>query len=175
MKLATINANKRGAVDTLLIQVADRLTNDGLKLLGALSSDEYSNPHKECNCALNLLPDGPVVRITQDLGDGSTACQMDAGAMADAVGIAETRFDDQVADFVLLNKFGLQEAKGGGFRSLISKAVEHDVPVLLGLSETHKAAFEQFTDSMAIALPTEEEAVVSWCWDVIRSCPTPAQ
>ncbi|MBA3909473.1 MAG: 3-dehydroquinate dehydratase [Rhodobacter sp.] len=168
MALASVNVPGRGATDRLLAKVAARLSDDGVRVVGALHPTAEDSDGSTCNCDLWLLPDGPKVRITQDLGAGSTACRMDAGAMEDAVGLATTRFVASGADIVVLNKFGLSEAEGRGFRSLIAEALGRGVPVLTGLSETHRAAFERYADGMAIALPPDEEAILAWCRTIAR-------
>lgn len=167
MILASVTGRGRGDTDRLLAAVADQLARDGVRLVGALRpvSPEVGSGH--CDSDLWLLPNGPTVRITQDLGAGSTACRMDAGAFEDAVGLAMGRFQADGADLVILNKFGLGEAEGRGFRALVAVALEQGVPVLTGVSETHRAAFETFAEGMEIYLVPEEDAILDWCRSVI--------
>ncbi|KQI73693.1 hypothetical protein AN191_02135 [Loktanella sp. 5RATIMAR09] len=172
--LASITPTARGAADQLLTYAVKRLGNDGVKVLGALRDFGQSNASEQCDSALRLLPDGPVVRITQDLGKGSTACKMDAGALEDAVGIAVTRLAVEGADLVVLNKFGLREAEGHGFRPLIANALASGIPVLLGVSDTHRAAFDRFADGMATTLTPDEEAILTWCKTAIVPRPDAA-
>lgn len=166
---ASVTTQKHGATDYLLSSVVTRLSDDGIYVLGALRVLAHNGEKQECESTLKLLPDGPDVRITQDLGPESTACRMDASALEHAVGIATSRLAAEGADLIVLNKFGLREAEGHGFRSLIAEAIERGVPVLLGLSNTHRAAFEQFADGMATTLPADEDALVSWCKAAVRS------
>lgn len=93
---------------------------------------------------------------------------MDAGAIEEAVGLATARLVAEGGDLVVLNKFGLSETEGRGFRSLIAEALGRGLPVLIGLSETHRPAFERFADDMATALPPTEEAVLEWCRETMR-------
>jgi len=60
---------------------------------------------------------------------------MDAGALEEAVGIALARLAEDGADLIVLNKFGLSETQGRGFRALIVDALGRDVPVLVGLTD----------------------------------------
>lgn len=165
MQLACVTSQGRGETDRLLAAVADRLAREGVRLVGALRPvGAGSGP---CDSDLLLLPDGPIQRITQDLGAGSVACRMDAGAFETAVGLALSRLQAGGADLVILNKFGLAEAEGRGFRALIAEALGQGVPVLTGLSETHRAAFDRFAGGMASPLPPEEEAILGWCRSVL--------
>lgn len=161
--LASVMVPGRGATDALLGAVVDRLQADGVRIVGALRAAGEPGGAGHCDSDLRLLPEGPVVRITQDLGAGSSACRMDAGALEDAVGQALTRLRNEGADLVVLNKFGLSEAEGRGFRALIAEALGRDIPVLTGLSDTHRPAFERYADGMAQALDPSERAVAGWC------------
>ena len=163
MRLAGVTVEGRGGTDRLLDAVADRLTRDGVRLVGALRAASPDAGSGSCDCDLWLLPNGPRWRITQDLGPGATACRMDAGAFEEAVGLAMSRLRAGRADLVILNKFGLSEAEGRGFRALISEALARGVPVLTGLSETHRAAFDRYADGMATILTPTEAAVTDWC------------
>jgi len=134
-----------------------------VRTVGALRAAPAIAGTGDCESDLWLLPDGPVARITQKLGTGSIACRMDAGAFEDAVGLASTRLKADGADLVILNKFGLSEAEGRGFRALIAEALGIGLPVLIGLSPTHRVAFERFSGGLAISLPPYEGAILAWC------------
>lgn len=162
MSFACVAAAGRGATDHLLANVAARLMQDGVRIVGALRATEPKDSSGGCDCDLWLLPDGPRARITQDLGAGSTACRMDAGAMEEAAGLVGARLAAGGADLVLLNKFGLSEAEGRGFRHLIAEALGRGVPVLTGVSEAHRAAFDGFADGSATELSPDEDAVLAW-------------
>ncbi|MCD9149060.1 DUF2478 domain-containing protein [Pseudophaeobacter flagellatus] len=163
MRLAGITGQTRGAAEVLLTAVAERLTNDGVRLVGALCPAIPDGGSGHCNSDLWLLPRGPLMRITQDLGQGSTACRMDASAFEEAVGQITSRLQAGAVDLVLLNKFGLQEAEGRGLRPLIAEALDKGVPVLTGVPETHRASFAQFAGGMDTHLPPEEDAILAWC------------
>lgn len=167
MRLAGVTGQRRGDTDRLLAAVAGRLARDDVRLVGALRAASPDAGSGSCDCDLWLLPDGPRWRITQDLGPGATACRMDAGAFEEAVGLAMSRLQAGGADLVILNKFGLSEAEGRGFRALIADALGRDVPVLTGLSDTHRAAFERFAAGMATHLAPETDAILDWCRAVV--------
>lgn len=163
MKLATLTGTQPGETDSLLTSVVARLKQDGVRMLGAVRANEEDTRAEFCESTLALLPDGPLIRITQDLGAGSSACRLDAGALEQAVGLATARLASDGADLVVLNKFGLSEAEGNGFRTFIANAIAQDIPVLVGLSDTHRAAFDTFADGMSVALKPEEAAILDWC------------
>ena len=169
MVLASVMSNGRGATDRLLAGVVERLTADGIRIAGALRAPRQEESADFCNCDLMLLPEGPVVSISQDLGTGSNACRLDAGALEQAVGLLTARVATESVDIFVLNKFGLSEAEGRGFRALIAELLGREIPVLIGLSDAHRVAFEHFSGGMASTLPPDEEAILTWCRAMIRS------
>jgi hypothetical protein len=171
MKLATVTGGRPGETDRLLKAVVAHLTEDGVRTVGAVRAADPVQSDILCDSTLFILPQGPEIRITQDLGAGSSACRMDAGALEDAVGLATVRLEMDGTDFAILNKFGLSEAEGRGFRAFISEAIARDIPVLLGLSETHRAAFEAFAGGMATRLQPDEIAILTWCRKVLDRSP----
>ncbi|WP_217358501.1 DUF2478 domain-containing protein [Ruegeria atlantica] len=168
IRLASVSATGRGATDQLLSAVVERLQAEGVRLGGALRRQETQSEASNCNSDLWLLPDGPIVRITQNLGAGSTACRMDAGALEEAVGTATARLVAGNVDLIVLNKFGVSEAEGRGFHALIVEALSRNVPVLTGVSDAHRAAFEHFAGGMATALSPDESEVLAWCLTVVK-------
>ena len=166
MAIASVMSHQRGHVDALLNGAYLRLAGDGVRVIGALRATP-ALAGVNCESDLWLLPNGPVARITQNLGVGSIACRMDAWAFEDAVGEVTARQRAGGAELLILNKFGLSEAEGRGFRALIVEAVGLGLPVLVGLTPSHFAAFESFSGGLAIHLPPREDEVLSWCRNVI--------
>lgn len=61
---------------------------------------------------------------------------------------AEVQLSTQ-ADLLVLCKFGKTEVEGGGFRSLIAKALELSVPVLVGVPLINLTPFREFSADLA--------------------------
>ena len=53
------------------------------------------------------------------------------------------------SELFILNKFGPEEAAGRGFVTAIAKAVEADVPVLVGVGKASLDAFHTFCGGQA--------------------------
>ncbi|MBT5415668.1 MAG: DUF2478 domain-containing protein [Rhodospirillaceae bacterium] len=81
MSIATITAEGRGATDRLLSAVAARLAAEGRRPVGVVKTITGRPFADHCDMDLQVLPDGPVIRITQDLGAHSASCRLDAGAL----------------------------------------------------------------------------------------------
>lgn len=169
MKLATVTAVGRGETDLLLSEAADFLIERGCEVAGIVKVQSYESAFENgCDMNVRVLPDGPVIRITQDLGEGSDACRLDPGAISEAVGCVENRSLD-TADLFILNKFGPEEAAGRGFVSAIGKALEAGVPVLVGVGNASRDAFDRFADGMSETLPGNQKAIRKWCLSVAKS------
>lgn len=52
-------------------------------------------------------------------------------------------------ELLVLCKFGKTEAEGGGFRTLIARAFELSVPVLIGVPVVNLASFREFSAGLA--------------------------
>ncbi|MFX0544734.1 DUF2478 domain-containing protein [Roseovarius sp. S1116L3] len=161
MMLAYTMAPGRGDTDLILERLANDLAAQGVRCCGTVQINTercYSGP---CDMDIRVLPDGPILRISQDLGPSARGCRLDPAALETAVGLVGARLSSG-ADLLIINKFGKQEADGRGFREVIAQAVELDVPVLVGLNELNRAGFEAFAAGMAVQLPPEGAALSAW-------------
>ncbi|MFP7571833.1 DUF2478 domain-containing protein [Marivita sp. S2033] len=162
MKIASVTSSERGGTDQVLCDVAARLQSRGVSLAGVLKDTGYvSGFSNGCDMRVRVLPDGPVIKITQDLGSGSDACRLDPGAIAQAVASVEAG-DLNSAELFILNKFGPEEAAGRGFCDAIGAALERGIPVLVGVSGASKAAFDAYADGLATALEPRTDAILTW-------------
>ena len=162
MKIACVTSSERGGTDALLCDIATRLRAQGMSLAGIVKDFGYAGVFENgCDMQVRVLPAGPVIKITQDLGSGSDSCRLDPGAIAQAVAEVETGALHD-ADLFILNKFGPEEAAGRGFCSAIGTAIERGIPVLVGLGEASKPAFDGFTGGQATVIAPQPDAILAW-------------
>jgi hypothetical protein len=160
MTLAFISLPERGATDALLAEVARRLETRGVRLAGTVQTNTERDCTHACDMDLRVLPDGPVIRINQDLGTGSTGCRLDPGALEAAVAAVSVRLDG--ADMLIVNKFGKHEAEGRGFRAIIAEGLMRGLPVLVGVNALNRAAFDAFAGEVASALRPDAQSICLW-------------
>lgn len=161
MQLAYVSIPGRGANDLFLAGVAARLLDGGIRLAGTVQTNPRREGRIKCDMDLRVLPDGPVLRISEDRGNGARGCRLDAGVLEAAVsGVAAAL---PGADLLLVNKFGKQESEGRGFAPLIAEALSRGIPVLCGVNGLNLPAFQGFAEGFATALPGDEAAVLDWC------------
>lgn len=167
MKIAYTMASGRGDTDLLLSRLAGTLGSQGYTTCGSVqtNTDRASGP---CDMDVRVLPDGPILRISQNLGPASKGCRLDPAALETAVGLAEARLEPNV-DLLIINKFGKHEAEGRGFRTIIATALELEIPVLVGVNALNLTAFRQFVGPEAHQLEPTESALHEWCEAALRS------
>ena len=162
MKIACVTIPERGATDRFLTEIAEELQAMGRSLIGIVKVSEYqSNFANGCDMVVRVLPEGPEIKITQNLGKGSDACRLDPSAISEAVTKVETG-PIQGADLFILNKFGPEEAAGRGFCAMIGAALEHDIPVLIGVGAGSKDAFSHFAGAFHVATLVDKQAIFDW-------------
>lgn len=161
MNIAYTIAPGRGHTDLLLAGLAERMSVQGLRTCGTVQINSKPCDDGRCDMDVKVLPDGPVLRISQSRGPEARGCRLDPDALEAAVARARGVLEEG-ADVVIINKFGKHEAEGRGFRELIAEALESGVPVLVGLNPTNAPAFHEFTGGIATELPPSHEALVRW-------------
>ena len=168
MKIAYVTSQKRGETDRLLSELAETLQAEGVRLAGIVKDQSYDSHHANgCDMKIRVLPDGDVIKITQDLGEGSGACRLDPAAITEAVRRVEAD-PMEGTDLFLLNKFGPEECAGRGFCAVIATALERGVPVLAGVGGASEAAFADFAGELAVALPDDMAGLRDWCAEVMN-------
>ena len=163
MRIGIVTSEIMGETDRLISETTAKLAADGVALAGiakVLAAGAAGDRH--CDMDVRVLPNGPDIRITQSLGEGSKGCRLNPAGIAEAVATVEQSGIAGAGLFVL-NKFGPQEAEGHGFCEAIGTALEHDIPVLVGVGKGSRAALERFVDGMGEALPPEPDAIYAWC------------
>ena len=160
MQLAYVTAKDRGATDACLAKVVALLAGSGLKLVGGVQSSLDRPGRDQCDMDLTLLPNGPVLRISQYLGALSEGCRLDADALETAVAEVQRRLPG--AQALIVNKFGKQEQTGRGFVPLIAEAMEAGIPVLVGVNAMNLTGFLAFAGDMGAALPADAAQAANW-------------
>lgn len=168
MKLAYTMAPGRGDTDLVLERLAADLAARGLRCWGTVQINSERVNAGPCDMDVRVLPDGPVLRISQDLGPQARGCRLDPAALETAVGLVADRMSSG-ADLLIVNKFGKHEAEGRGFRNVIAEALAMEIPVLVGLNTLNRPAFENFAEGLAIQLPPEPAALMAWVNEVTSS------
>ena len=149
-----------GDVEELLARFADSLRGQGVAVGGLLqrsSREANGRPRME----MIDIASGDTILISQNLGAKSSACCVDVTGVADA----STYLRRAIAarpDLLIINKFSGLEAKGGGLRAEFLEALSSGLPVLTGLSERNRDAFEEMAEGAGAYLDATDEALRDW-------------
>lgn len=160
MKIAYTMAPGRGDTDLLLHGFAMDIIAEGFRPAGTAQINTERPDAGPCDMDVVVLPEGPVVRISQSLGSASRGCRLDPAALETAIGLVQRRLTQ--SDCLIVNKFGKHEAEGRGFRSVIADALALEMPVLVGLNALNAGAFEAFSEGVAERLPPDRGALALW-------------
>jgi len=161
MQLGYVSLHSRGLIDLLIADVVARLEAHGVALAGTVQTNIHRADRRRCDMDLRLLPEGPTVRISVDRGAEARGCRLDAGVLEQSVLWVTGALED--AEFLVVNKFGKQEAEGKGLSGAIADALERGLPVLVGVNGLNLPAFLDFTGEIATQLPPNVESVTEWC------------
>lgn len=160
MRLGYVNMTDGEEMDLCLSQVVKLFEEVGIKPSGAIHAPYKGANRSNCDMDLKILPDGPVLRISQDLGELSTGCRLDSAALEAATAAAAAHSDG--ATVLVVNKFGKHEAEGRGFVPLIVEALENDTPVVIGVNGLNLDAFMSFSGGLAELLNADPHGIVQW-------------
>ena len=138
-----------------LDRVAAHLAAGGCRLAGLVQRDIERVGRSRCDMILEDLATGETVAISQDRGEGARGCRLDAEALLNAVVRTRSALATE-PDVVIVNKFGKTECEGGGCRSLIVEAVEHNVPVLVAVPGGNLESWRRFAGDLATEYSLDE-------------------
>lgn len=167
MKFAFTIAPGRGETNLLLADIAAQLSERGVRIAGTVQIDTDREDGGKCDMDVQVLPDGPTIRISQFRGIEARGCRLDPDALEEAVVLTEKALSAGGIDLLLVNKFGKHEAEGRGFRDAIAMALEQDIPVLVGVNKLNRDAFDVFSGGGAEELVSDTAQVLSWLNDTL--------
>ena len=162
MKFAYTIAPGRGETNLLLADIAAQLAARGVRIAGTVQIDTDRDDGGKCDMDVQVLPDGPTIRISQFRGVEARGCRLDTDALEQAVALTEQALTNGGVDLLLVNKFGKHEAEGRGFRDAIAMALQADIPVLVGVNKLNRDAFDAFSSGGAEELASDAGSVLAW-------------
>jgi nucleoside-triphosphatase THEP1 len=166
-RLAAVGLPGKGETDRFLTDVVARLEAMDLRLAGTVQTNLVRADRPRCDMDLRVLPDGPILRISEDRGAEARGCRLDSGALEQTVVEVGARLSG--ADLLVLNKFGKREAEGRGFVPVIAQALDLGVPVLVGVNVLNLPALRAFAQGLMLELPADIDAVLDWVQKETRS------
>ncbi|MCV6597848.1 MAG: DUF2478 domain-containing protein [Mangrovicoccus sp.] len=136
-------------VDDLLRAIAARLRDQGLAVAGYVQERLEAT---ECGCpgiVLHDLASGAAHDISEKRGPGASGCNLDWGALTQRAADLERSLGDTPPALLIISRFGKAELEGRGFCSVIAKALEHSVPVLVAYRAGFAAGWQAYHGGVA--------------------------
>jgi hypothetical protein len=161
MRIAYTMSPGRGDMDQVLARLAERLMAAGRRTCGVVQINTEIGDDVPCDMDVRVLPDGPMLRISQSLGPQSSGCRLDPVGLEAAVGHVTARLASG-ADVLIVNKFGKQEAEGRGFREAIGAALAEGIPVVVGVNGLNRDRFLDFCGDLAEEVPADADVLFDW-------------
>lgn len=161
MKIAFTMTEGKGDLDQVLHAFATAQEAKGTKVCGVVQVNTDREDCAMCDMDVMVMPQGPTIRISQNLGKDSRGCRLDVDALEKAVVEVEAQISED-ADLLVINKFGKHEAGGRGFRNVIGQAIELGVPVVCGVNGMNRQAFEEFCGGEAQFIEADPQALEAW-------------
>jgi nucleoside-triphosphatase THEP1 len=161
MKIGYICSSGSGDIDLVLETFSKSLAAKGVKACGIVQINSNHAGSHRCDMDVCVLPDGPVIRISQSLGKEAKGCRLDPAALEAAVLEVETRLTRK-PDILIINKFGKHEANGRGFRGPISTALSLNIPIVVGVNQLNLESFQEFCGEMADPVDSTVLALKTW-------------
>lgn len=160
MQIAYVTIDGRGLIDDCLAEAVAMMQSRGLRLAGTVRALPVNHRAHPCDADIQVLPDGRLHRISQPLGQGSSGCRLDAGAIESVAADVEARLTG--CQILVVNKFGKQECLARGLQPAIVRALDLDLPVLVGVNGLNLGAFLDFVAGLATRLDAEAANIVAW-------------
>lgn len=149
------------AADKLLAEWGYALRDGGLAVAGLVQLNTFVRDPVKCDMAVEELYSGTVLQLSEDRGPEARGCRLDRGILAEAAALLAVALDDK-PDVLVLNKFGKVEAEGGGLRDVLARAVELEVPIVVGVPFRNLDQWRHFAGGMAEECAAEPLAIRRW-------------
>lgn len=160
-RIAAIATEHGVSQQALLVEFAERRRAQGLRVAGVVEVVEPS-ARNLCKARLALdLTTGARFVLSQELGSGSTACNLDPRGLAQACAAAQ-RAIDAGADLVILSKFGKIEAARGGLCDAFAAAIAAELQIVTTVSAELREEWARFAGSLADDVEATAEKLESW-------------
>jgi hypothetical protein len=171
-RIAALHGAPSAAIQEVLQGFARKLSRDGLRVAGVIEIADCK-PSGGCkSLRVQDLTSGETFSISQDLGPGSTACNLDPSGLARACGKVEQAIS-RGADLVILSKFGKLEAARSGLSDAFRAAMFADIPVVTAVPAAVADEWERFAGPLSQFVDAKAEALEAW-W-LSHHCAPPAQ
>ena len=165
-RIAAVQGASSPTIQGALSAFAQRLRAQGLRVAGVIEVSRCDDEGACKSLSVQDLESGETFPISQKLGAGSEACNLDPSGLAIACGRVEDAIHRGV-DVVVLSKFGKLEAARSGLCDAFRAAMLADVPVITAVSPPVVDDWNRFAGELSEIVDAHVDALTAW-WQAQR-------
>lgn len=165
-RIAALRADDSRAAQALMRAFAQNRLGEGYRVAGLVQTRVVDKVSGRLRIALEDVASGALYPISQDLGRGSVACNLDSGELALACAAIERAARESV-DLIVLSKFSKQEAERSGLCDAFRAAMLSQTPVVVAVSPDFLQEWRAFAGELAEFVASDMAALEDW-WLRIR-------
>ncbi|WP_442753710.1 DUF2478 domain-containing protein [Methylocystis sp. JAN1] len=158
--IAALPAQDSANVQALMRAFALELAQAGARVAGVTQMRGADAAGRSRIFLRDLASDAEYL-ISQDLGPGSVACNLDTGELAMACAAVE-RSARMGADLIVVSKFSKQEAERGGLCDAFRAAMTARIPVIAAVSPHFREEWRIFAGPLAEDVEPTRDALTEW-------------
>lgn len=98
------------------------------------------------------LGSGERVRISERRGRLARGCHLDWSVFTELADQLTQRLDHG-ADYLIINRFGRAEAEGRGMATVLERALDSQIPAIVGVRREYRAPWARFHGGLAVEVP----------------------
>jgi hypothetical protein len=166
-RIAAVQGTQSPLIQTTLLGFARHLREQGFRVAGVVEISPCEDQGRCKSLSVQDLASGSSYPITQKLGIGSEACNLDPGGLALACGAIEDAIQKGV-DVVVLSKFGKLEAARSGLCDAFRAAMLADIPVVTAVSPPVSEDWDRFAGDLSEFVDARMTALIAW-WETQRT------
>jgi hypothetical protein len=160
-RVAALRADAKEPVQELMRSFAERLSGEGLKVAGVIQARVRDAATGRERVVLRDVSTGAHYPISQDLGPGSVACNLDTGELAAACAAVE-RAARSGADLIVISKFSKQEAERGGLSDAFRAAIASKAAIVTAVSPYVLEEWGVFAGALAEYVSPDHASLDRW-------------
>ena len=157
--IAALPAQDSASVQELMRHFAQHLVAEGVRVGGVTQARDDAAGRSRI--VLRDIHSGAHYPISQDLGPGSVACNLDTSELALACASVERAARDG-AGLIVISKFAKQEAARGGLCDAFRAAMTARIPVVAAVSPHFRDEWRAFAGPLAEDVAPELDALIDW-------------
>jgi len=165
-RIAALQGAPSSHVQSTLFSFAQQLRDQGLRVAGIIEISPCEDTGHCKSLSVRDIASGRTYPITQKLGAGSEACNLDPSGLALACSLVEDAIERGV-DVVVLSKFGKLEAARSGLCDAFRAAILADIPVITAVSPPVAEDWDRFAGGLSEFVDAQTDALAEW-WEAQR-------